>query len=175
MATTAISIEEYLRTVPDPDVEYVDGELKERPMTFSEHGLLQSEISTWFNSHRKEWDVRAGVEGRTQVSPTRVRLPAVIVNRARKWPSVLVDPPLVVIEILSPSDSFMVLEQKCIEYAAMGIRNVWVINPEGRMGRAWDEGTWIETQRFAVAGTEIHLDLPWLFAQMDSYEASFPA
>jgi Uma2 family endonuclease len=92
MATTAISIDEYLRTVPDPDVEYVDGELRERPMTFNEHGLLQTEIGMWFNSHRHEWNVRAGVEGRTRVSPTRVRLPDVIVDHARKWPSVLIHP-----------------------------------------------------------------------------------
>jgi Uma2 family endonuclease len=77
---------------------------------------------------------------------------------------------MIVIEILSPSDSFMELEQKCIEYSAMGIRNVWVINPARRIGRVWSEGAWTETTRFAVEDSPIHLDVKWLFEQMDSYD-----
>jgi Uma2 family endonuclease len=140
MATTATSIEEYLKTVPDPDVEYVDGELRERPMVFSVHGTLQSEICIWFGAHRKDWMVLTGVEIRTQVSPTRVRLPDVIVDRMGVWPDVFSHPPMIVIEILSPSDSFMELEQKCADYSAMGIRNIWVINPERQSGRTWTDG-----------------------------------
>ncbi len=165
-----ISLEEYLRTVPDPDVEYVDGFLKERPVVFSVHGLLQLEIGMWFNRHREEWKVRAAVEVRTQVTPDRVRLPDVVVDQARKWPAILTRPPLIVIEILSPSDSMVELEQKCDEYVAMGIQNVWVINPEKRAGRICREGSWAETRRFAVEGTGIYLDLEGLFAEMDSYE-----
>lgn len=170
MATTGISLEEYLRTVPDPDVEYIDGFLKERPVVFSIHGLLQLEIGMWFNNHRKEWNVRAAVEVRTQVAKDRVRIPDVVVDAARKWPAILTSPPMIVIEILSPSDSMIELEQKCDEYSAMGIANVWVINPEKRSGRTCRQGNWTETRRFTVEGTEIYLDLEQLFAEMDSYE-----
>jgi Uma2 family endonuclease len=65
----------------------------------------------------------------------------------------------------------MELEQKCVEYWEMGIRNVWVINPQRRIGRVWHQGAWIETKRFAVDTTEIYLDLEWLFAELDSAEA----
>ena len=170
MATTGISLEEYLRTVPDPDVEYIDGLLKERPVVFSIHGLLQGEIVTWFKSHRKDWNVRAAVEVRTQVAKDRVRIPDVVVDPARKWPAILTCPPMIVIEILSPSDSMIELEQKCDEYSAMGIPNVWVINPEKRSGRICRQGVWAETRRFTVEGTEIYLDLEQLFAEMDSYD-----
>jgi Uma2 family endonuclease len=150
MATTAISIDDYLKKIPDPDVEYIDGQLRERPVVLSVHGLLQSEICIWCGAHRKDWKVRSAVEVRTQVSPTHVFLPDVVIDHARKWPPVLTQPPLIVIEILSPGDSFMELEQKCVEYWEMGIRNVWVINPQRRTGRVWHEGAWIESKRFAV-------------------------
>jgi hypothetical protein len=50
MATaTLVSIEEYLRnTSHQPNVEYIDGELKERPEVVRAHGLRQGLICTWF-------------------------------------------------------------------------------------------------------------------------------
>jgi hypothetical protein len=70
--TTLISIEDYLgNTSFNPDVVYVDGELKERTTVVSAHGLVQSLLGGWFLSHEDEWRVRAGVEIRTRVSPTR--------------------------------------------------------------------------------------------------------
>ena len=104
--TTSVSIDDYLRASFQPDVEYIDGEWKERAMVASTHGLIRSLLSAWFFSHEDEWKVRAGVEIRTQVSPTRVRLPEGVVDRAYKWPQVLTEPPLIVIEVLSPDDSY---------------------------------------------------------------------
>ena len=46
MATpTIVSIDEYLGSSFHPDVESIDGQLKERPVVFSAHGLLPSLIS----------------------------------------------------------------------------------------------------------------------------------
>jgi hypothetical protein len=43
--TTLISIDDYLgNTSFHPDVEYIDGELKERPVVFTPHGLVQTII-----------------------------------------------------------------------------------------------------------------------------------
>jgi hypothetical protein len=43
-----------LRTSYDPDVEYVDGYMKEKPAAFSVHGSLQSLLSSWFWQHEEE-------------------------------------------------------------------------------------------------------------------------
>lgn len=81
--TTLISVDDYLaNTSFRPDVEYIDGELKERTKVVSAHRLCQSLISGWFFSHEEDWGVRAGVEVRTRVTATRVRLPDVVVDRA---------------------------------------------------------------------------------------------
>lgn len=173
MATqTLISLEEYLKKIPDPDVEYVDGYLKERPVVSTLHGLLQSEICGWFISHRKEWKVLSAVEARMRTSATSVRLPDVVIDKIGEWPMVLVNPPMIVLEILSIGDSMAELEEKCDAYEAMGIPNIWLINPARRKGKVWKHGNWIEVTRFEAAGTEIYLDVDWLFAQIDGFKTA---
>ncbi len=170
--TTLISIDEYLGNYSfDPDVEYIDGELKERAMVFSAHGLIQSLLSGWFFSHEDEWKVRAGVEIRTRVSPTRVRLPDVIVDRAFKWPSVLTEPPLILIEILSPYDSYTGTQRLATDYQDMGVPNIWLIDPETKTGRVCEGPIWKQVRRFEVDGRGIYLDLDWLFERLERYDA----
>lgn len=54
-ATSLIPIKDYLdNTSLHPDVEYIDGELKERNAFVSAHGLTQSLISGWFFAHEDE-------------------------------------------------------------------------------------------------------------------------
>ncbi len=173
---TAISFEEYLRHIPDPDVEYVDGHLKERPVVAPIHSVLQSEICLWFGLHRSQWKLLTGVEVRTQVTATSVLLPDVVVHPIKQWPLAegapqrFTQPPLIVIEVLSLGDGMAELEQKCDAYEAMGIPNIWVINPMQRKGKLWKRGTWTEVTRFEVEGTEVHLDVDWLFAQIDGFQ-----
>jgi Uma2 family endonuclease len=168
--TSQLTLEAYLATVPKPDVEYIDGELKERPVVSSAHGLLQTIIGAWFFVHQNDWKVRAGVEVRTRVSASRVRLPDVVADRAYKWPAVLTKPPLIVIEILSADDSYAETQRLAHDYQKMGIENIWIIDPETRTGRACIANAWLETLRFQVNGTEIHLELDWLFKEMDRYD-----
>ncbi len=173
MATTtvpAMTIEEYLNgPVPERDVEFVDGELKEKPVVMSIHGRLQVIIGAWFERHLDEWGVLPAVEVRTQVAPGRVRLPDVVVGPATAWPETLIEPPLIVMEILSPSESFTELLEKLRDYDRMGIPNIWVIDPQTR--RAWvSAGTVMtETVRFAVNGTPIYLDITEVFARYDKF------
>ena len=174
-ATTLVSIDEYLRKTYQPDVEYVDGELKERPMVKRVHGRLQSLISMWFGSHEDEWGIEVAVEVRTRVSVSRVRLPDVVVDYAGHRPETLVDAPLIVIEILSPGDSYIETQRLALDYQSMGIQNIWLIDPESRTGRVCQgpvagrgmRDAWIGVQRFTVAGTNIYLDLDALFARLD--------
>ena len=174
---TIISLDEYLKHIPDPDVEYVDGHLKERPVVAPMHGVLQSEICLWFGQHRQEWKLLAGVEVRTQVAPDSVLLPDVVVHPMRDWPlgegapQRFTKPPLIVIEILSPGDPMSEMEYKCDASAIMGIQNIWVINPMRRSGRIWKQGDWVATTRFDAGMNGIYLDINWLFAQIDGFKA----
>ena len=168
MATTAISIETYLQDSSfKPDVEYIDGALKGRAVVTTAHGKLQSLISHWFLEHEDQWGLDVAVEARTQVSPTRVRLPDVVIDKAGIWPETLVDPPLIVVEILSPHDSYTETQKLAQDYIAMGIPNIWLIDPETRTARVCEKTTWTEKTRLEVAGTAIYLDVPALFNRLD--------
>src|ERR1700716_401942 len=78
-ASTLVSVEEYLNTSYDPDYDYVDGRVVERNLGELDHSSLQTEISFYFRSRRKQWGVHAFVEQRVQVSPTRFRIPDICV------------------------------------------------------------------------------------------------
>ncbi len=168
MATTTVSMEEYLAHAGyDPDVEFVDGELKELPVVDSIHGRLQTILGQWFGRFEDEWNVIASVEVRTRVSPTRVRLPDVIVDYAGPQPPVLVRPPLIVIEILSPTDRFTEMTEKVRDYIGMGIANIWLIDPETRRCSVWQDTSWRDVHRFQVPDSPVHVDMDWVFGRYD--------
>jgi Uma2 family endonuclease len=104
------------------------------------------------------------------VAKTRVRLPDVVVDHARYWPQTLVEPPLLVIEVLSPTDNDADMKRRIGDYLAMGIKTVWVIDPETRKGEICGESPQVEVTRLTVAGTPIYVDLEAIFARLDKYQ-----
>jgi hypothetical protein len=53
------------------------------------------------------------------------------------------------------------------DYRAMGVKNIWVVDPATRRGFDCSTGSWIETAHFAAAGSSIHIDLGAIFAAID--------
>ena len=181
MATsTLVTIEQYLSTDYRPDVEYIDGELWDKnvllrrgdPMVQWAHSRLQVMIGSWFDQHEDEWSILSGVEARTRVSASRVRLPDVVVVAAGPYPETLVEPPLIVVEVLSPDDTYAEIERRARDYREMGVMNIWLIDPDTRTARVCSRDAWTETLRFTVEGSPIYLDVAALFARLDKY---FPA
>ena len=56
--TTHVPVEVYLRSSYEPDAEYVDGKIEERPMGEFDHASWQLAILTWFWQHEREWNIR---------------------------------------------------------------------------------------------------------------------
>ena len=165
--TTLISINEYLSGLnAKPDCEYLDGYLRERPVVKRVHGRLQSLLSLWFGRHEEAWHIEVAVEVRTQVSPTRVRLPDVVVDWSGDRPDTLVDPPLLVIEILSAGDSYTETQRLAQDYSVMGVQNIWLIDPDTETARSCEGKTWAEKTRLEIAGTPIYVDMADLFARL---------
>ena len=132
MATaTRVSVEVYLRSSYEPDAEYVDGEIEERPVGENDHSAWQNAIGLWFNLHAQEWRIRVRPELRIQVAPTRFRVPDVtVLDRAQPAEQIITHPPLGVFEILSPEDRMQRLLRKLEDYSVMGIPEIWVIDPQ---------------------------------------------
>ncbi|MEO8724600.1 MAG: Uma2 family endonuclease [Acidobacteriaceae bacterium] len=89
----------------------------------------------------QEWGVRVFVELRVQASPSRFRVPDVVVveNRGdlRSMDRIVHQPPVAVFEILLPEDTHARLMQKLNDYEAMGIRSIFVIEPDANTGRKY--------------------------------------
>jgi Uma2 family endonuclease len=118
-------------------------------------------------NHESVWNVLSSTEQRMRVSAARVRVPDLVVVRPGPQPEVLTAPPLLVIEILSPDDSYSDTEERARDYWAMGVETVWIIDPKTRSGRMCGGAEWVAARRLEVAVTAMFVDLDVLFAQLD--------
>jgi Uma2 family endonuclease len=167
-----IPVSEYLETTYHPDCEYIDGEVLERNVGKWLHARVQWLLASWFGKHESEWNVIGSTEQRVRVSPTRIRVPDLVVLRPGPQPDVLTAPPLLVIEILSPDDNYSGLQERCQDYLAMGVETVWIIDPKTRSGRMCLAKGWVAADRLEVVGTPIHVELSQLFARLDTSATS---
>jgi Uma2 family endonuclease len=122
-----ISVEEYLNTPYDPDVEFVDGVLVERNVGDWLHSLIQSNVL--FALRRKYPHLKVVPELRSSVTSTRYRLPDVCVLLAAPKTKYLLDAAFLVVEVLSESDVMSVVIEKLKEYANKNVPNIWLIDP----------------------------------------------
>ena len=176
MATTAspalISLEEYMSTSYRPDREYIDGELRERNVGKWEHSRIQNLLGSWFNENELAWGVLAATEWRTRVSGTRVRIPDLVLVTDGPQPDVLAKAPVLIVEILSPDDSYTDTQERAADYLAMGAVTIWIIDPKTRTGRFCVGDTWTAATHLIVPGSAIFVDLDWLFARLDGKSAT---
>lgn len=136
MATpTLVSPEEYLASNYEPDVEYVNGELLERSVPDTAHARLQSLVDRAFGDLESAHRVVPLVEARVLVSEPpdiRYRVPDVcLVQQPVKLSGPLVNVPLVVVEIMSPTDLLKGFIEKCLDYARRGVPHIWIVDPKG--------------------------------------------
>lgn len=168
MATaTVISMAEYLGTTYRPDREYVDGDVRERNVGKWDHARLQTLLAVLLsNRYEAELGVLAAVEWRVQVSSTRVRIPNVVLVLAGPQPEVLVEPPLLVVEILSPDDSYSDTQQRAQDYLRMGVGTIWILDPKTATARQIVDDVWRPANALDVPGTPIRVDVAELFGKL---------
>ena len=138
MATTAafVSLDEYLNTSYEPDMEFVDGVLVERNVGTPKHGRLQIIVGSYFEKYRKSHRIYAFGDTRLRVAVGRHRIPDLLVLEPPfQEGKTITDVPVITIEIKSPGDSFDDIVDKCFEYEALGVRNILGVDPDKR--RAW--------------------------------------
>jgi Uma2 family endonuclease len=168
MATTVISVEDYLNSTSEPDHEFVHGVLKERAMPEWDHAAWQSALVVWFSQHGLDWGIRAMPELRVRVAIGNFRIPDVtIVSRQAPREPYLTHAPLAVFEILSPGDSTTDLHEKLAAYEAMGIPAIWVIDPAKNTYRRYVQGQLTEATLFELPGTNFSVPLSEIAALAD--------
>jgi Uma2 family endonuclease len=132
MVSTAVPVEVYLRSSFEPDAEYVDGEIQERPVGEYDHAAWQSALVIFFRQHDREWGIRVQPELRVQVSASRFRVPDIVVlDRDHPKEQIVTHPPLAVFEVLSPEDVMSRMLVKLSDYEQMGVAGIFLIDPKG--------------------------------------------
>jgi Uma2 family endonuclease len=154
---TLISVEEYLHTSYDPDVEYVDGVLVERNVGDWLHSLVQSNLIIAFG--RKYPNIKAVPGLRGKVKETRYRLPDVSVLLSAPQTRVLLEAPFIAIEIPSEADSMSRVIEKLKEYAAIGTPHIWVFDPRVKLMFTFRSNSLQEVEGDAIATDEPRLEL----------------
>ena len=163
-----VSVEEYRRSHYEPDVDYVDGVLEERNTCLLDHSEIQGELAAIIRNERVGLGVQAFISLRIQVSPTRFRIPDVCVMPAG-WKRLAEKTPLLCLEVKSEEYSLEREVARAQDYLAMGVREVWIFDPEKRVAYVLRGDTTPEQREgsLRLAGTAIELDLAALFAVLD--------
>ena len=163
MATTAVSIEEYLSSSYDPDCDYVDGEIQERNLGEIDHSRLQLAIGSYFYNRRKAWGISAFTEQRVQVAPNRFRIPDVYVVLGEPAGRILQTPPFICIEILSPEDCVSRMHERVADYLQFGVPYVWILDPQTRNAWRYTPGAMVEVAELRTENPTMFVPLEELF------------
>lgn len=131
MSTTAgVSLDEYLSTHYEPECELIGGELLRKPMGTEGHADVQIRLGAALLRLLKGSDFKPGTEISFRHG-SDVRIPDVSVYRrgARLYKGILDEPPILCIEIVSPSQSPSELFVKSETYHSWGVPFCWIVDP----------------------------------------------
>ena len=127
---TLVPVETYLSTPYDPDCDYVDGVLEERNAGEKDHSKLQGNLYVYLRHHFEKF--YTAIEQRIRVAPARFRVPDLCVYTQEPAEQILVTPPFLCVEILSPEDRMSRMQEKIEDYLKFGVRFVWLIDPRSK-------------------------------------------
>jgi len=161
MATAAhIPLEVYLHSDFQPDAEYIDGELRERPMGEDDHSAWQDAICAWFREHMDEWNIRVRPELRVQVKAQNYLVPDVsILDAANPKEKIATQPPLAVFEVWSPENKIREMMRKLSLYEQMGIPQIWFIDPADPVWQRFEDGRLLDCETFSQPERGIQFEM----------------
>lgn len=125
-------MEEYLTTVYCPDCDYADGEVLERNLGEREHSYVQVALGSYLFVRRKTWNIEVYPQQRVQVRENRFRVPDLCVVLGGTKENIFTAPPFLCVEIRSLEDRMSEFLSRIDDYFAMGVPNVWVVDPARR-------------------------------------------
>jgi Uma2 family endonuclease len=140
-ATTLITGEELLTMGDIGPCELIDGRIVPMSPTGGRHGIVESRLgsalSFFVQQHDLGWVLTGEVGIYIRRNPDRVRGADIVILSRERWPEgpsegFLQGSPDLVVEIMSPNDRWQEVRQKIAEYFSIGVRWVWIVEPENR-------------------------------------------
>lgn len=143
-----MQVEEYLRTsFEGADCEYLDGEVVERNAGELPHSRVLGVLVYLLASMETRLGIQVLPVIRIHIHPRRYRVADIAVWRAgnigERIPTV---PPFLVIEILSPEDRMVRMQEKVQDYLSIGAESIWLLDPADRKALCYSQqnpGGWI--------------------------------
>lgn len=145
-----------------PYFEYWDGEAIQKSMPTRLHALIQEILVRLLRAMGYD----PGNEITLRLDPAYEPIPDVIAAEGRLGDPYPTEPVEIVIEILSPEDSFSRVVRKCRLYEQWGIRQVIVVDPQARLVWRFENGSPRETEIIARRG-ERAITSDELWAEVD--------
>jgi Uma2 family endonuclease len=138
-----MTIDEFLvADLPQGKSELVRGEVRSTPPAEAPHGRAATNLvvalAVYVKERRLGWVFGDAVGYELARFPHTVRVPDASLVRADRIPSDGVRPglfrfpPDLAIEVLSPSETATLLEEKIRDYATSGTRLIWIVDPMRR-------------------------------------------
>jgi len=130
-----VSVDDYLAaSYPDGDREYLDGVVVERNVGTPGHSALQKILIVHLAAFEKPLKIAVRPECRTRIAETRYRVPDVLVMERpfRQTDRVVLDAPLLIVEIVSPDDKHIDTLRRFREYEKIGVRYIVQMDPDDR-------------------------------------------
>jgi Uma2 family endonuclease len=90
-----------------------------------------------------------------------------ILDRGQPIEKITTHPPVAVFEVLSPEDTVRRLMRKLNDYQAMGIPEIWVVDPEARAFSRFEDGQLLRKKDFALASKNISFPFTQIEAMLD--------
>ena len=140
LQTRRLTYEDYLN---GPEIrerhDIMDGEINMAPAPSIEHQEILGQLYFVLRQYVTEHDLGkvlfAPVDVLIQREPLRTRQPDLLfVSKERSGivSTIVEGAPDLVVEILSPGNTRREVEEKLSDYARLGVRECWLISPEGR-------------------------------------------
>jgi len=142
-----VSEEEYLATMTDekPSLEFVNGEVFQKPMTKKDHQDVSKRIvALLYEIERRKlgyfaWETTTNLSEGTD---RRYRVPDIAfwaAGRDVAQPDNVYLPPTLAVEIRSEGQSMRSLREKCAEYRSRGIDVCWLVDPIRRSVEVFED------------------------------------
>jgi len=137
---TAVPLTEYLNTSYRPDCDYLEGELLERNVGEWDHARLQVRVGNCLSRQEKQSGILVVLAQRIQVKARRFRIPDIaVVAGKRPDTGIITQPPFLCVEILSPRDRVVEMQDRIHDYLDFGVRYVWLIDPRSGLTLAYTD------------------------------------
>jgi Uma2 family endonuclease len=135
-----VSVEEYLAS--DNNSEYLDGVVVAKNVGTPKHSALQKILIVHLAEFEKALNLAVRPGCRTRIDDARYRVPDILVMSKpfRQTERVVLDTPVLVIEILSPDDRMKATLERFREYEKLGVQHIIQMDPEDKVTHVFEHG-----------------------------------